>query len=72
MFEALREKGIKVCCIEPGMVDTPMISSLWKDLDRGKMIQPEDIAHAVSFVATFPPSACPTQVTISPQKSPRL
>jgi NADP-dependent 3-hydroxy acid dehydrogenase YdfG len=52
MFEALREKGIKVCSIEPGMVNTPMVTG--DRLDRSKMIQPEDIAHTVAFVAKVP------------------
>ncbi len=96
MFEALREKGIKVCSIEPGVVDTPMITG--EGLDRAKMIQPEDIAHTVAFVAKvparpaccvrvvcvsaerrtqhaqhtqFPMTACPKEIMISPQKSPR-
>jgi NAD(P)-dependent dehydrogenase (short-subunit alcohol dehydrogenase family) len=49
MFEAVREKGIKVCSIEPGYVDTPMPSG--DHLDRKKMIRPEDIALTVAFVA---------------------
>ncbi|ELR18498.1 clavaldehyde dehydrogenase [Acanthamoeba castellanii str. Neff] len=69
MFEALREKGIKVCSIEPGMVNTPMVTG--DRLDRSKMIQPEDIAHTVAFVAKFPMTACPKEIMISPQKSPR-
>jgi NADP-dependent 3-hydroxy acid dehydrogenase YdfG len=56
MFEALREKGIKVCSIEPGLVDTPMIT--YDRLDRSKMIQPEDIAHTVAFVAKVPRPPC--------------
>jgi NADP-dependent 3-hydroxy acid dehydrogenase YdfG len=56
MFEALREKGIKVCSIEPGMVNTPMVTG--DRLDRSKMIQPEDIAHTVVFVAKVPRPPC--------------
>jgi NAD(P)-dependent dehydrogenase (short-subunit alcohol dehydrogenase family) len=54
MFEAVREKGIKVCSIEPGYVDTPMPSG--DHLDR-KMIRPEDIALTVAFVAKVRVSA---------------
>lgn len=70
MFEALREKGIRVCSIEPGFVNTPMVTG--DNLDRGRMIQPEDIARTVVFVAKFPMTGCPKQITISPQRSPRV
>lgn len=63
MFEDVREKGIKVCSIEPGKlfnllscslvqgwVNTPMAEQSGGNLDKSKMIQPEDIARTVLFV----------------------
>ena len=48
LFEMVREKGIKVCTICPGMVATDMVSKFSKNED--KMIQSNDIAEAVAFV----------------------
>ncbi len=48
LFEDVREKGIKVCSIEPGFVNTPLVTD--GSLDASKMIQPEDIAKTVLFV----------------------
>jgi len=68
IFEDVREKGIKVCSIEPGYVNTPLVAN--KGLDTSKMIQPEDIAKTVQFVLEFPSTACPTQIYIKPQYDP--
>lgn len=70
LFEDVREYGTKVCTIHPGFVNTPLVSS--DRLDRGLMIQPEDIARTVRFVLMMPETACPTEITIRPQRSPYL
>jgi len=70
MFEDIREYGTKVCIIRPGFVNTEMVSM--DRLDPARMIQPEDIARAVLFVLTMPENACPTEITIRPQRSPYL
>jgi short-subunit dehydrogenase len=69
LYEEVREYGIKVSVILPGFVDTPMIPQV-KHLDRSKMIQPEDVAEAVMFVVKSPPTCCPVEMTVRPQKSP--
>lgn len=69
LYEEAREHGIKVAVILPGFVDTPMIPRV-KRLDRSKMIRPEDVAQAVLFVLTSPPTACPVEITVRPQKTP--
>jgi 3-oxoacyl-[acyl-carrier protein] reductase len=69
LYEEVREHGIKVSVILPGFVDTPMIPPV-KHLDRSKMIQPEDVAEAVVFVLKSPPTCCPVEMTVRPQKSP--
>ncbi len=71
LFEDLRELGIKVCEIAPGYVNTAMHQDDLA-LDPAKMLRPEDVAHAVNFVVGFPSTGCPTQITIVPQKSPKL
>ena len=68
LFEDIREYGTKVCTIRPGFVNTELVSS--DSLDRGLMIQPEDIARTVLFVLKMPGTACPTEITIRPQRSP--
>jgi NADP-dependent 3-hydroxy acid dehydrogenase YdfG len=69
LYEEVREDGIKVAVILPGFVDTPMIPQV-RHLDRSKMIRPEDIAEVVRFVLTAPPSCCPVEITVRPQKTP--
>jgi NADP-dependent 3-hydroxy acid dehydrogenase YdfG len=68
LFEDIREYGTKVCIIRPGFVNTSLAAS--NRLDPALMIQPEDIARTVLFVLTMPETACPTEITIRPQRSP--
>ena len=68
VFEDVREHGVKVCTINSGYTSTGMVAG--RGLDMTRMIQPADIAHAVVFVATFPATACPTEIVIEPQRSP--
>ncbi len=69
LFEEVREHNIKVAAIIPGFVDTGMIPPV-RHLDRSRMIQPEDVAQAVLFVLTTPPTACPVEITVRPQRTP--
>ena len=68
VFQDVRERGVKVCTICPGYTSTDMVAGRGLDMDR--MIQPDDVARAVIFVATFPDTACPTEIVIEPQRSP--
>ena len=70
LFEDVREYGTKVCVIRPGFVNTPLVAS--DRLDPARMIQPDDIARTVLFVLAMPATACPTEITIRPQRSPYL
>lgn len=70
LFEDVREYGTKVCVIRPGFVNTSLVAS--DRLDPSRMVQPEDIAQTVLFVLTMPDTACPTEITIRPQRSPYL
>jgi 3-oxoacyl-[acyl-carrier protein] reductase len=69
LYEEVREHGIKVSVILPGFVDTPMIPPV-KHLDRGKMIQADDIAQSVLYILISPPTSCPVEITIRPQRTP--
>jgi len=68
MFEDVREFGTRVCTIKPGWVNTPLVKS--DGINPALMIQPEDIAQTVVFVLAMPDTACPTEITILPQRSP--
>ena len=69
LYEEVREHGIKVAVILPGFVDTPMIPPV-KNLDRSKMIQADDVAQSVLYILNSPPTACPVEITIRPQRTP--
>lgn len=66
VFEEVRDKGVKVCLIMPGFTDTAMTSANPGMINEKKM-RPEDVAHAVTAVLSFPASACPTEMLIRPQ-----
>ncbi len=70
MFEDVREFGTKVCTIKPGWVNTPLVKA--KGINPDLMIQPEDIARTVLFILSMPDNACPTEITILPQRSPYI
>ena len=69
IFEDVREYGTRVCTIKPGYVNTPLVRDN-PDVESALMVQPEDIAHTVLYVLTMPETACPTEITILPQRSP--
>lgn len=69
LYEEVREHGIKVAVILPGFVDTPMIPPV-KHLDRSKMIRADDVAQAVLYILNAPPTACPVEITLRPQRTP--
>ncbi len=69
LFEEVREHRVKVAAIIPGFVDTGMIPPV-RHLDRSRMIQAEDVAQTVLFVLTAPPTACPVEITVRPQRTP--
>jgi len=70
LFEDVRERGIKVSSVLPGVVNTDMHASDPK-LEKPKMIQPEDVAAAVAFIVHSPANVCPTEIALQPQKNPK-
>ena len=68
LFESVRENGIKVTCFFPGFVNTELGREA--HLDSEKMIQPEDISQSILWVLNLPLTACPTEMTIRPQRTP--
>jgi len=64
-----KDSGIRVCNIYPGEVDTPILKHRPQPLtpeQRQKILQPEDVAAAVLFVATLPPRVSIPELIIKP------
>ena len=68
LFEDVREYGTKVCTINPGFVNTPMVNP--ERLNPELMMQPDDISEVVQFILSTSTTACPTEITMQPQRSP--
>lgn len=63
------ENGLRACAICPGEVETPILDQRVEPVSasrRAAMLQPEDIAEAVRFVAALPPRACVPLLVIKP------
>lgn len=68
LFEDVREDGIGVTLIHPGFVHTPSADTAGKDTD--KMIQVEDVGQLISSTLELPKTACVSEFTVRPQRSP--
>lgn len=67
--EEERVNGIRVTVIHPGEVDTPIMQYRPKPVSqehRNTMLQAEDVAAAVGFVASLPPRAHVWELVIKP------
>ncbi len=69
LYEEVRDHGIKVTAICPGLVDTELIPPN-KKVDRAKFLQPVDIAEVVEQVLKSPIRMCPTEIVVEPQYDP--
>jgi NADP-dependent 3-hydroxy acid dehydrogenase YdfG len=64
-----KDSGIRVSTICPGEVNTPILNErpvAVTDEQRRKMLQPDDIALAVLFVAALPPHVSVPEMIIKP------
>jgi dehydrogenase/reductase SDR family member 4 len=68
-FAELRDRGIRLSVIIPGLVDTALIPQN-KRLDRSLMLRPEDIAAAVMTIVNAPANVCPIEMVLEPQRDP--
>jgi NAD(P)-dependent dehydrogenase (short-subunit alcohol dehydrogenase family) len=68
MAEDLRAHGIRVSVICPGSVHTDFSPHAGKD--PGKMLQPEDVAHAVALLVTQAPQSFISEVLLRPTMKP--
>lgn len=68
MAEDLRAHGIRVSAICPGSVATDF--GFPGGRDRGKMLQPDDVAHAVAMILTQAPQSFISEVSMRPTQKP--
>jgi NADP-dependent 3-hydroxy acid dehydrogenase YdfG len=68
-FNELRQSGLRLTVIVPGLVDTALIPNN-KRLDRASMLSAGDVARAVMQLVNSPAGACPVEVTLEPQFDP--
>jgi 3-oxoacyl-[acyl-carrier protein] reductase len=66
--EELRSHNIRVSVICPGSVDTQLSPHTGKD--HAKMLQPEDVAHAVEMLVTQAPQSFVSEILIRPTQKP--
>jgi NADP-dependent 3-hydroxy acid dehydrogenase YdfG len=63
--QELNDTGVRVTCVEPGMVDTPFF-----DNPVSNALEPEDIARAVMFAVQQPPHVDVNEILIRPTAQP--
>jgi NAD(P)-dependent dehydrogenase (short-subunit alcohol dehydrogenase family) len=68
-FAELRERGIKVSVVIPGLTDTALIPQN-KRLERSVMLSPDDVAGAVMQIVKSPARTCPVEIVLEPQHRP--
>jgi NAD(P)-dependent dehydrogenase (short-subunit alcohol dehydrogenase family) len=52
LSEELKDKGVTVNAVLPGIIDTPQNRSDMPDADRSKWVPPEAIADVIVFLAS--------------------
>ena len=63
------DAGVRVTLIEPGIVDTPLVSETEegrRELSQVRPLSPEDIAHTVAFVLAQPEHVDIDELVVSP------
>jgi 3-oxoacyl-[acyl-carrier protein] reductase len=68
MAEDLRGYGIRVSAVCPGSVETEFGPHAGKD--PAKMLQPDDVAHAVGMLVTQAPQSFISEVSLRPTQKP--
>jgi 3-oxoacyl-[acyl-carrier protein] reductase len=66
--EELRGYNIRVSVVCPGSVDTELSPHTGKD--KAKMLQPEDVAHAVAMLVTQAPQSFVSEILLRPTQKP--
>ena len=68
LAEELRSYNIRVAVICPGSTNTDLSPHAGKD--ASKMLQPEDVAHAVAMLATQAPQSFVSEILMRPTQKP--
>jgi NADP-dependent 3-hydroxy acid dehydrogenase YdfG len=70
LFLDLRDHGVKVSLVSPGLVAAGAgLSSPAGQTRPAELLQPEDVADAVDFVLRSPAHVCPTEIRLMPQRA---
>ena len=67
-----RPNGLRACCVFPGDIDTPLLNKRPVPPPaeaRTRMMQPEDIAACIWFVATLPPRVTVEELLVRPSRT---
>ncbi len=63
------QNGIRSCVILPGEVATPILDKRPNPVsaeERARMLQPDEVADVIRYVATLPARVCVSEVQIAP------
>jgi 3-oxoacyl-[acyl-carrier protein] reductase len=71
LFWEMRDLGIKVTSLLPGVTDTELTGKL-KDVsaDKSRLMSTEAIENAVKFALTVPANVCPLEISVINQQTP--
>ncbi len=71
LFWEMRDYGIKVTSLLPGVTDTELTGKL-KDIssDKSRLMSTEAIENAVKFALTVPANVCPMEISVINQQTP--
>ena len=72
LFWEMRDHGIKVTSILPGVVDSDLTDHL-QDItkeQKERLMSPEAVADMVMFALSVPPNACPLELAVINQQTP--
>ena len=67
----MRDRGIKITSILPGVTDTDLTGKL-KEItaDTSRLMTTEAIENAVKFALTVPVNVCPLEIAVINQQTP--
>ena len=72
LFWEVRDQGIKVTAIMPGVTDTDLtgrLSEITKE-QKGRLISTQSIEQAVMFALSVPQNVCPLELAVINQRTP--
>jgi short-subunit dehydrogenase len=71
LFWEVRDFGIKVTSIMPGVTDTALTGGLTEiSVDQSRLMQTRVIEDAVKFVLSVPANVCPLEISVINQRTP--